>query len=102
MQNASFQQLKVRPPVHLTLDELQTIDLPFCLPAAPLVCSGLRQRELPGGPDPVLYLHLRFRSELPESLMSIERRSYDANAETVVVRPSRKTGFLKQLGFVSV
>jgi len=54
-----------------------------------------------GGPDPVLYLHPRFRSELPESLMSIERRSYDANAETVVVRPSRKTAFLKQLGFVS-
>jgi len=56
----------------------------------------------PGGPDPVLYLHPRFRSDLPESLMSIERRSYHANAETVVVRPSRKTGFLKQFGFVDM
>jgi hypothetical protein len=38
VQEASLQQLKVRPPVHLTLDELQAIDLSFCLPAAPLVC----------------------------------------------------------------
>jgi hypothetical protein len=58
--------------------------------------------NFPGGPDPVLYLHPRFQGDLPEALMSIEHRSYDAHAETVIVRPSRKTGFLKQLGFVSV
>jgi len=57
--------------------------------------------NFPGGPDPVLYLHPRFRGDLPDSLMCIERRSYNSNAETVVVRPSRKTSFLKQLGFVS-
>jgi hypothetical protein len=57
--------------------------------------------NFPGGPDPVLYLHPRFRGDLPASLMSIERKSYDAHAETAVVRPSRKTGFLKHLGFVS-
>jgi len=38
VQEASLQQFNVRPPVHLTLDELQAIDLSFCLPAAPLVC----------------------------------------------------------------
>lgn len=37
VQKASLQQLEVRLPVHLTLDELQAIDLPFCLPTAPLV-----------------------------------------------------------------
>jgi hypothetical protein len=58
--------------------------------------------NFPGGPDPVLYLHPRFRGDLPEALMSIERRSYNAHAKTVVVGPSRKTGFFKQLGFVSV
>ncbi len=38
VQEASLQQLEVRPPVHLALDELQAVDLAFCLPAAPLVC----------------------------------------------------------------
>jgi hypothetical protein len=58
--------------------------------------------NFPGGPDPVLYLHPRFQGSLPESLMSIERRYYNAHTETVEVRPSRKTRFITQLGFVSV
>lgn len=58
--------------------------------------------NFPGGPDPVLYLHPRFRGNLPASLMSIERRSYDPETKTIVVQPSQKTGFLEQLGFVSV
>ncbi len=55
-----------------------------------------------GGPDPVLYLHPRFRGDLPEALMSIERRSYDSESETVRVVPSRRPGFLGELDFVSV
>lgn len=33
-----------------------------------------------GGPDPILYLHPRFRGRLPEVLLTLERRSYDAEA----------------------
>ena len=37
-----------------------------------------------GGPDPVLYLHPRFRRELPGALLALERRRYDAEAEAIV------------------
>ena len=57
--------------------------------------------NLPGGPDPILYLHPRYRGQLPEALSSIERRSYDAEMEAVFAEPSRRAGFLRQLGFVS-
>jgi hypothetical protein len=57
--------------------------------------------NFPGGPDPVLYLHPRYRGTLPEALTSIERRSFDPEAESVNVEPSQNPGFLKQLGFVS-
>jgi len=55
-----------------------------------------------GGPDPVLYLHPRFRGELPETLMGIERRSYDPEVGEVRVEPSRSPGFLSKLNFVTV
>jgi hypothetical protein len=58
--------------------------------------------NFPGGPDPVLYLHPRFRGNLPESLLGIETRSYDAEKKAVIVEPSRRAGYLGQLGFVSV
>jgi hypothetical protein len=58
--------------------------------------------NFPGGPDPILYLHPRFRGNLPESFLDIETRSYDAEIKAVIVEPSRRTGFLGQLGFVSV
>ena len=58
--------------------------------------------NLPGGPDPVLYLHPRYRGQLPEALSSIECRSYEAETEVVFAEPSRRAGFLKQLGFVTV
>lgn len=37
MQDASLQQVDVRPPIHLVLEELQAVDLPLCLPVAPFV-----------------------------------------------------------------
>ena len=46
VQEASLQQLKVRAPVHLALDELQAIDLSFCLPAAPIVRLWRRSNRL--------------------------------------------------------
>ena len=58
--------------------------------------------DFPGGPEPVLYSHPRFRGDLPESLSSIERRTYDHQTGAVVVQPSQKAGFFKQRGFVSV
>jgi hypothetical protein len=58
--------------------------------------------NFPGGPDPVLYLNPRFRGTLPESLLGIETRSYESEKKTVIVEPSRRAGFLGQLGFVSM
>jgi len=58
--------------------------------------------NFPGGPDPVLYLHPRFRGNLPESLLGIETRSYESEIKGVIVEPTRRAGFLGQLGFVSV
>ena len=57
---------------------------------------------LGGGVDPVLYLHPRFRGDLPETLTSIERRSYDPVAGGVNTVPSRRPGFIEGLRFVSV
>jgi hypothetical protein len=57
---------------------------------------------LGGGSDPVLYLHPRFRGDLPEVLTSIERRNYDPVARSVNMVPSRRPGFIKGLRFVSV
>jgi hypothetical protein len=58
--------------------------------------------NFPGGPDPVLYLHPRFRGTLPDSFLGIETRSYEAEKKAVIVQPSRRAGCLGQLGFVSV
>jgi hypothetical protein len=52
---------------------------------------------LGGGSDPVLYLHPRFRGDLPETLTSIERRSFDPVARSVNMVPSRRPGFMKGL-----
>jgi hypothetical protein len=59
------------------------------------VCLG-------GGVDTILYLHPRFRGDLPETLASIERRSYDPVAGSVNMVPSRRPGFMEGLSFVSV
>ena len=58
--------------------------------------------DFPGGPEPVLYTHPRFRGDLPEYLSSIEQRTYDPRTGMVVVQSSQRAGFFKQLGFVSV
>jgi hypothetical protein len=57
---------------------------------------------LGGGVDPVLYLHPRFQGDLPETLTSIERRSFDPVAGSVNMVPSGRPGFMKGLSFVSV
>ena len=57
---------------------------------------------LGGGVDPVLYLHPRFRGDLPETLTSIERRSFDPVAGSVNTVSSGRPGFMKGLSFVSV
>ncbi len=54
------------------------------------------------GSDPVLYLHPRFQGDLPETLTSIERRSFDPVAGSVNMVPSGRPGFMKGLSFVSV
>jgi|SRR5918994_5434960 hypothetical protein len=58
--------------------------------------------DFPGGPEPVLYTHPRFRGDLPESLSSIERKTYDPRTGAIVLQPSQRAGFFKQIGFVSV
>jgi hypothetical protein len=55
---------------------------------------------LGGGSDPVLYLHPRFQGDLPETLTSIERRSFDPVAGSVNIVPTRRPGFMKGLSFV--
>jgi hypothetical protein len=57
---------------------------------------------LGGGSHPVLYLHPRFKGDLPETLTSIESRSFDPVAGSVNMVPSRRPGFMKGLNFVSV
>jgi hypothetical protein len=52
---------------------------------------------LGGGVDPVLYLHPRFRGDLPETLTSIERRSFDPVAGTINTVSSGRPGFMKGL-----
>jgi len=54
-----------------------------------------------GGPDPVLYLHPRFRGQLPGALLTLERRRYDAEAEAIVTDKPMTTDVLSELGFVS-
>jgi hypothetical protein len=56
--------------------------------------------KLGGGVDPVLYLHPRFQGDLPETLTSIERRSFDPVAGSVDMVPTRRPSFMKELSFV--
>ena len=49
---------------------------------------------LGGGVDPVLYLHPRFRGDLPQTLRRIDRRSLDPVAGSVNMVPSRGPGFM--------
>ena len=55
---------------------------------------------LRGGVDPVLYLHPRFVGRLPDALLTLERRAYDANAQGIVIREPSVTGVLEALNFV--
>lgn len=52
---------------------------------------------LGGGVDPILYLHPRFQGDLPETLTSIERRSFDPVAGSINTVSSGRPGFLKGL-----
>ncbi len=54
-----------------------------------------------GGPDPVLYVHPRFGGQLPEALLALERRSYDAGAGKIVAREPSTAEILSGLRFVS-
>jgi hypothetical protein len=54
-----------------------------------------------GGPDLILYLHPRFGGQLPEALLGLERRSYDAKAGAIAVEKPSKTSVLGALKFVS-
>lgn len=54
-----------------------------------------------GGPDPVLYLHPRFGGRLPEALLALERKSYDAGAGKVMVQKPSTIDLLSELRFVS-
>ena len=55
-----------------------------------------------GSPDPVLYLHPRFRGGLPGPLMGLARKAYDPETETVASVAGRAPGFLEELGFASL
>lgn len=54
-----------------------------------------------GGPDPILYLHPRFKGRLPEALLNLERRQYDAGAGAITSIEPRLTNVLNELDFVS-
>jgi hypothetical protein len=54
-----------------------------------------------GGPDPILYLHPRFGGRLPNALLDLERRSYDAGTGKIIVREPSETGVLSRMRFVS-
>lgn len=56
---------------------------------------------LSGGPDPILYLHPRFRGRLPKALLDLERRSYDARGGKTIARKPSRTGVLSSMKFVS-
>ena len=53
-----------------------------------------------GGPDPILYLHPRFRGRLPEALLTLERKTYDAEAGKIIMREPSKSRVLDALKFV--
>jgi hypothetical protein len=55
---------------------------------------------LRGGPDPVLYLHPRFEGALPDALLSLERRTYDTEAEGIETHKPSATAILERVGFV--
>jgi hypothetical protein len=55
---------------------------------------------LRGGPDPVLYLHPRLEGTLPDALLSLERRTYDTEANRIVTLKPSATGILEEVGFV--
>lgn len=54
-----------------------------------------------GGPDPVLYLHPRFKGRLPDTLLTLEKRTYDVEAGKPIVQGSSRIGALNEMGFVS-
>lgn len=53
-----------------------------------------------GGPDPVLFLHPRFRGELPVGLTALRRRWYDPDANAVVEQPPETEGILRRIEWV--
>jgi hypothetical protein len=55
---------------------------------------------LRGGADPVLYLHPRSAAKLPDALLKLERRTYDAKAQAVTAHEPTATGILEAVGFV--
>jgi hypothetical protein len=55
---------------------------------------------LRGGADPVLYVHPRFEGNLPDALLSLERRTYNTEAEDIETHRPSATGILGKVGFV--
>ncbi len=53
-----------------------------------------------GGPDPVLYLHPRFRGQLPDGLTALRCRWYDPRANAVVERSPKTPGVLRRIAWV--
>src|SRR5215213_11603061 len=51
-QDALAQQIEARPSVHLALDELQPVNLPLYLPAAPFVFKRGRNRLVVSSQSP--------------------------------------------------
>lgn len=54
-----------------------------------------------GGPPPVLYRHPRSGFELPKSLLMLEQRVYDGNANKIQTEPARATDFTQGIRFVN-
>jgi hypothetical protein len=66
--------------------------------AGVLAFRGLR---ITGGPEPILYLHPRFRGELPKELLDLQQRRLDPATMALITVP-RKRAVLEALGFRSV
>jgi hypothetical protein len=51
---------------------------------------------------PVLYRHPRFSGILPEAIVQLEQRIYNAESNTIQIQPSTARGLVEQLNFVNV
>ncbi len=56
--------------------------------------------EIAGGPDPVLYLHPRFKGDLPIPLLELEQRRFVWDTLTIESVRARTTGVLDRISWV--